>query len=717
MKKEVIMAGKRAIWQILLLICGLIKSQLLFAQEYPIVQSHTGGSLTNPWAGGLNNCQFHHFDLNHDSIRDLIVFDRHGNKLLAFVNTGKNSERAFEFSPELSNAFPPLYNWLQVADYNADGKNDLFTYGYASIQVYKNTSTTSGLSFQLVTEALTSMQGGKPFNLYVTDVDYPAISDMDNDGDLDMITFFGLGSYMDYHKNLSIEATGTADTLLYTLEKRGWGDIKEGEETNELFLDMAFTGKTKHSGSTFFIDDLNEDGYKDILLGDIGYTSMMALINSGAKIKRIDSTLFNDAALPLFPVCSSIDINNDDTNELIVSSFDPSLLSQGDLINAFTLHRDSVTPKCILHSSAFLQSEMIDRGIGAYPLLFDWNSDGLTDLFISNHYNNNKTGGLSSVYLYLNTGSKNNPVFTLIDTNFGDLLQLNRRSLYPAFADLDQDGDADMILGHSGGSIDLYLNQNNQLALSRSNLNAINTGEYSTPALADISGDSKPDLVIGNKDGGVSYYENTSTGNVIEFSKRSSVLDNINVTDENTSWYGYSTPSFVNKNDSLLLLIGSENGHTFVYHMLYSAGAINATLISDNWLPVAGIRNGVTAADINNDQLPEYISGNYSGGCRFFEGTTVTSIEQSTFLNESFSLIPNPCKAYVELFFNATPSKIYNLAIYDIAGSTILSMQIQTSTSNKITVHTESLNSGIYLLTIKNLQTGFTQTKKLVKGN
>jgi hypothetical protein len=39
----------------------------------------------------------------------------------------------------------------------------------------------------------------------VTNVDYPAIFDIDNDGDLDILTFWGLGSFMELHQNMSVE--------------------------------------------------------------------------------------------------------------------------------------------------------------------------------------------------------------------------------------------------------------------------------------------------------------------------------------------------------------------------------------------------------------------------------------------------------------------------------------------------------------------------------
>jgi len=56
---------------------------------------------------------------------------------------------------------------------------------------------------------------------------YPAMADIDNDGDLDLLTFFGLGSYVEYHKNLSVEKYGTCDSLDFILTDKCWGILKK----------------------------------------------------------------------------------------------------------------------------------------------------------------------------------------------------------------------------------------------------------------------------------------------------------------------------------------------------------------------------------------------------------------------------------------------------------------------------------------------------------
>ena len=173
----------------------------------------------NAWAGGVNSAQFQEIDLDLDGNKDLIVFDKTGNKLLPFLN--KNGE--FLFAPDYRSSFPlhqdgkKLHDWVIFADYNCDGKNDIYTYSSGGFAIFKNTSTIS-LSFNLIDTLVRSNYGGPiPLNIFISAVDIPAVADVDNDGDLDILTFKITGGFIEYHKNLAMETTGNCDTILFEL--------------------------------------------------------------------------------------------------------------------------------------------------------------------------------------------------------------------------------------------------------------------------------------------------------------------------------------------------------------------------------------------------------------------------------------------------------------------------------------------------------------------
>ena len=172
--------------------------------------------LGNAWSGGLNSCHFSEIDLNLDGNPDLISFDKSGSKLLTFINNGLADSISYTFAPYYRKFFPELYGWVKIIDYNGDQKNDIFTYTSGGIKVFKNISETS-LKFKLQYAILNSDMGSIISNIGVTYDDYPAIYDIDGDGDLDILTFFGLGTFIEMHKNLSQELYGNNDTLIYEL--------------------------------------------------------------------------------------------------------------------------------------------------------------------------------------------------------------------------------------------------------------------------------------------------------------------------------------------------------------------------------------------------------------------------------------------------------------------------------------------------------------------
>ena len=96
--------------------------------------------------------------------------------------------------------------------------------------------------------------------------------------------------------------------------------------------------------------------------------------------------------------------------------------------------------------------EGFDIGSFAAPVSIDWNEDRKKDLILGEG-----TYGANSVYIFLNQGRDSSPSFKMDGRNYLAYGE-GREHLTPAVIDWDNDGDYDLIVGDSGGSFNLYLN-------------------------------------------------------------------------------------------------------------------------------------------------------------------------------------------------------------------------------------------------------------------
>ena len=212
---------------------GYFSAQNSFIRNKAIlVLSSSGDTLQNPWAGGINSVQFSEIDLNLDGIKDLFVFDRLGNRITTYINSGTPNQVAYTFAPEYIQLFPKdLKNWVLLRDYNCDGKMDIFASSSGEVAVYKNTSAAQ-LAFTLEKDKL--LFDGQPdsslpnyTNLFIKTSDIPAIDDIDNDGDLDFLRLAITGERIEYLKNLSMEKYSSCDSLDFQIRNKCWGYVKE----------------------------------------------------------------------------------------------------------------------------------------------------------------------------------------------------------------------------------------------------------------------------------------------------------------------------------------------------------------------------------------------------------------------------------------------------------------------------------------------------------
>jgi hypothetical protein len=662
----------------------LLRAQLRFsvpASSVPVsVFGLNGEPLDYPFAGGMNNCQYGQVDLNIDGKKDLVVFDRHGNRLLCFLNKGITGSVSYEYHPEFSALFPPLKEWMILKDYDNDGKEDIFTYTTGGIKVYRNISD-SKLSFRQVSfPYLVSLQGSTTTNILVTYADYPAIADVDEDGDTDILTFKGLGSFIEWHKNTSMEIYGNSDSLVFERVSNCWGHFAEAGESNIIKLDTCYepgkninlTSDPKHTGSTLLLNDFSGNNLPDLLIGDVDFQAMVMLTNGGTLSEALmiaQTTDFPDSGhpvnLPSFPAACLVDVNNDQQQDLLVSGFDPGLLKTRNL-NSSWLYLNNGEQSFQFYQPDFLQGQMLDFGAGAYPVFFDYNADGKMDLIVGNYGKldtciYSPQSGLQCTYiaslsLLENTGSDLQPSFKLVDEDFLGLSSLEMQSLIPAFGDLDSDGDQDLLCGNSKGKFVFLENlagpsQPANLILRDPAFHQLDVGDFSAPQIYDLDGDGMNDIISGRRDGRLSYYRNTGSPGQPSFSLETDSLGGVDVTNINLSYFGYSVPFIYRQSaDHSCLLVGSEFGEIYVFDSLRQNREGEFRKLGTVNVPVPGWRTAAAMTLLNNDTVPDLILGNYSGGLSFFEGfnTTLGESEASP-LTKRLEIHPNPAGNLVSI--------------------------------------------------------------------
>ena len=734
---------------LILLVLILLISDSITAQQINVALP--GDSLlTSPWAGGMNSIQFGEVDINRDGIKDLAAFDRQGNRIMPFINGGTEGKIDYHFEAGYVNNFPELYDWAIFADYNNDGKTDIFTYspGWAGMMVYKNISGETLKFKRVVYPYLTSLNSGGEVNILVTYADYPAISDLDNDGDLDILTFWGLGSFVEMHKNLSMETYGIPDSLLFEKTEECWGNFAESDESNELFLDTCIPAPLvpsyrianrteRHTGSTFLMLDLDGDNDKDLLLGDVDYPGLFALINGGtpeqALITSYD-TAYPDAQQKIrifsMPAAAYIDVNNDGKKDLIVSPFDPApaISKNFSSVLLYLNQGENNKPDFHLTTESFLQDQMIDVGSGSVPLFFDWDNDGFTDLFIGSYgyykgswydqYFTLHSQYRGTVFYLRNTGTWGYPVFTPMDMDFGKFLSEddNLVGVAPAFGDINGDGNNEMLVGNSDGTLILVEFSGADVIKTR-NYASIDVGKFSTPQLFDLDKDGLLDLVIGEQDGNLNYYHNNGTTTNPDFIFVTDSLGKVNVTDYTLSYHGYSCPAFYRGHDGkTVLVVGSEQGKLFYFENIdgnltgtfTESNQLGSLLGLDSFNSDRGMRSAATLSDVCVGSSPELIAGNFSGGVEFFGGNAdvLVSVDKIKPGFGKLTIFPNPAqdKVFIRI---PTQLKQFNLVISDLSGKWVYHKLVAVSKTNELEINTTLFESGIYIISISGAKSKF----------
>jgi len=689
----------------------LANAQTLTQQQIDVEE---GFGLWNPLSGGLNNPQYSAGDLNNDGVEDLLIFDKDGDVILTFENGGTPNQIDYTLNPELEANFPDsIQNWAMLRDYDLDGIPDLFCYsvrpGIGGMAAYRGSYNSNNIiDFTLVEDYLKFPSfNGFEINIYISSEDFPAVDDIDNDGDMDIVTFGSLGGYIEYYENQSVQMGYGSDSLIFELVDECWGRSYESGIMNALELSprmdscpyrQTFIGQKVHVGSNLLTWDMDNDQDRELFLGDVSFSEVLfARNNSGNQ----DTAWFTDqdvsfpsydvpADVHLFPAMFSLDANNDGLKDFIVSPGATNISEDIEVAWYYKNVTNNQFPEFTFVKRDLVAAGMVDIGDETNPAFFDHNGDGLLDMVVGGYGNYNASSGIhdASVYLYENIGTVTNPKYRLINSDYGGLSVLNENAFHPTFGDFDGDGDQDMIVGDDNGQLKYLENTDNGNGLAvfqtiTPNWLTIDVGQRSSPYSIDLNQDGLLDLVIGERNGFINYYENqgtASTPNLVE------VNDSLGLMDSRSPGLGFPTGygavAFDTDAGNLYCFLGTAQGviRKFLVDQdsLYSGGF---QLIDGDFGNIKeGVRTRVAIADINSDGAKDYLVGNKRGGLALFSTLPITSPitnnEELVAQPIEFAIWPNPTNDILNIGIERSNQTDFQLRIVNALGQQVMAGSI-----------------------------------------
>lgn len=697
-----------------------------------------GKNSTVAWAGGLNVPQFSTVDLNNDGIEDLLVYDRSGQIALPFLNSGTPNQIAYFYAPEYSSRFPQnTENYMLLRDYNQDGIQDLFYFARTTTHPSGGMALLRGsydinnkIKFTAVDSTIHHIDAfSQSSPIFIFNSDLPEITDIDNDGDMDILAFsanFAFFQNISWYKNMSVENGNGLGTPEYILEHECLGMVTETNTNNSVFLSSStdtcrgnsnWQKSPRHVGSTLSAIDYNGDGIKDIVMGDITISTLNLLTNSLVNdtflIVSQDST-YPSYDIPVdildFPAAFFLDINNDGKTDMIAA---PNELQSGNAITDsvawyYQNTQSNSNIQLDFQQKDFLVGDMIDLGQDASPVFFDYNGDGLLDILIGHMgYCQNDNSYKTGLTLLENTGSATAPSFLWITNNYANLDTLQVLGMHPTVGDLDADGDKDLILGNEGGSL-IFVENTAGAGTTATwanpvrNYKFIDTGSNSTPQLKDLDRDGDLDLAIGEYNGNINYFENTGNATTATFSNAATIisLSGMDISKLNPS-SRRSAPCFIDIAGKYELFIGHQNG--FPIHLKNIEGNLLGNYdtvslgINTLW---TGRYTDLDAADINNDGRLDLVIGNSRGGISFFAVDTFTvAVDLIPNAAQNFiqNIFPNPAQDYLNIELKEANSAAISFVVLNTLGQVVL--QYNSKDYNNLHhLNIRHLTAGVYVL-------------------
>ncbi|HEY0303622.1 MAG TPA: VCBS repeat-containing protein, partial [Longimicrobiales bacterium] len=501
--------------------------------------------------------------------------------------------------------------WSRFIDLDRDGDTDLLAeQPFSYIRYYENQGTKQNAAFRLAADSLGDANGAA---IFADRQNIPNLTDLDCDNQLDL--FLG-------------RVEGTLTRYEQTSSKTQFGFVTDRFEGIEIVAQIgavepppstrgpsaADGNAAKHGANTMYWADYDGDGDQDLFWGDFFEAGVLIIPNVGSCSSpnlRVEPQPFNVDGSKLttsgYNVPALVDIDGDKDLDMFIGvlggAYNPNRTASD---NFYFVERNGASWN--LRSTRFLNT--IDIGSESVPAFADLNGDGLTDMLVGNKLDP-KRNERARLYFFRNTGTAKGPAFALSDT-----LDLDVAFHYaPALGDIDQDGDADLLLGTWNEGVHVYRNQGTkqQPRFVRDSAATIKfeRGSNFTPALADIDADGDLDLLVGEASGEMNLVRNAGSATAPQFKVESESWQNIDA-----GRRSHPAPADIDGDGDLDLISGHENSGVAYYR---NDGTKQEPRFVPADMQLALPPHAAPALiDLNGDGKLELVTGSLSGGLTYW---------------------------------------------------------------------------------------------------
>lgn len=325
----------------------------------------------------------------------------------------------------------------------------------------------------------------------------------------------------------------------------------------------------------------------------------------------------------------------------------------------------------------------VKLGYSVTPVLIDFDRDGDVDLLAGSSVTTNSYPySTTYIHYYENDGAGNFAPSATPITLDSDPSYYGGDAIYPAFVDIDKDGDYDMLVGnYFDGYLRYYVQESpgnfveqttdwDPATRTGNPFWNFKVGKDASPVFLDFNKDGDPDLFVGDRPGGlykysdniINYYQNSPGGVFVEKDEFENPFDGVFVKQDaapvlfdvdgdddldavvgnkySNSYYDYSQMRYVTINSTLAHY---QNTNGTLQRITGDSNPLDTLQVYGNFVP--------RFADIDGDSDADLISGDGNGNVVLFRNDAGVYKQDTTAANpfKGLSFTSDAAAALVDL--------------------------------------------------------------------